>query len=125
LRYLIPEHIARRLYYDFRIDLEGRLSSCVIPKGPSLNPSDKRIAVHVEDHPMEDADRHVRNWELLLRFPWHGGSSPALHSDPFTMCNIGERLSQLTTDPWEELFKVYQYPTSEMKNRIGLGVPQS
>src|SRR6187549_3330423 len=105
LMFVIQKHDATRLHYDFRLEMDGVLKSWAVPKGPSVNPQDKRLAMMVEDHPFD-----YRNFEGIIPKGEYGGGTVIVWDE-----GTYEPIEPIKGKKAQEMYLLEQLKTGSLK----------
>jgi len=119
--FVVQKHSATRLHYDFRLAMDGVLKSWAVPKGPSLNPEDKRLAVMTEDHPLDYAGFEgkipEKNYGAGTVMVWDRGTfSPIGDVDPLKQIEKGEIKFHLNGEKLRGSFVLVKLKQSQKQN---------
>ncbi|MCB7482513.1 DNA ligase D [Christiangramia sediminis] len=99
-RFVIQRHQASRLHYDLRLEIDGVLKSWAVPKGPSMNPKDKRLAIHTEDHPI----RYLEFHGTIPKGNYGAGEMKIWDEGVFESANATDLLKQLNSGNLKIIF---------------------
>lgn len=120
--FVIQKHDARNLHYDFRLEVDGVLASWAVPKGPSTDPRDRRLAIHVEDHPLDYADFEgvipEGNYGAGTVLVWDTGPYRNMMAEKDEPLSMEESIEKGHVEVWLEGSKLKGgYTLVEMKGR--------
>jgi bifunctional non-homologous end joining protein LigD len=125
LSFVVQKHWASRLHYDFRLELNGVLLSWAVPKGPCYDPKEKRMAVHVEDHPVEystfEGTIPAKQYGAGTVIVWDRGTWEPV-GDPEKGMNVGKVISRLHGEKLAGLWELVRIssPTTSKSNGCSL-----
>ena len=119
-RFVVQEHKGKHLHYDFRLEIGGVLKSWAVPKGPSMDPSDKRLAVMVDDHSLEHMDYEgvipAGSYGAGTVLIWDSGTFETAEGDPETSLTRGRLSFQLQGEKLKGGFTLMRFKKGSKGN---------